>query len=129
MHKVQVWHDGNEPWHLESLRLQREDATPIFFDVQEELQSKAVTERSSTVTQGQTTYMISCKGMETRSSPMINIIGSKGQTRFRPFDPSKESSIKAISIGEISELQLKFNNDVGEWVLDQVEVATKVDKL
>ena len=121
-----MWHDGNEAWHLESLRLQREDSTPIFFDVQEELQSRAVTERSSTVTQGQTTYTISCKGMETKSSPMINIIGSKGQTRFRWFDPSKESSIKAISIGEISELQLKFNNNVGDWVVDQIEVATKV---
>ena len=126
VHKIQVWHDGVDELHLESIRLQHEQSTPLFFDVQEKLTSGKVVERSATVTQGQTAYTISCVAGATAALPMINIIGSMGQTRFRRFDPTKESIINAITVGEVSELQLKFERDAGEWTLEKVEVATKV---
>ena len=41
---------------------------------------------------------------------------------------TKTSAIKAISIGEISELQLKFEGDYGTWPLEKIEIATKVER-
>ena len=74
----------------------------------------------------QVIYDVSCLAGSTAALTFINIIGSLGHTRFRPFDPKKSTSIKAISIGEISELQLKFEGDNGTWPLEKVEIATKV---
>ena len=62
----------------------------------------------------------------TAASPMLNIIGAFGATRFRPINPSKQSVISAVNIGKISELQIKFKNSTSNrsiWNLSKVEIA------
>ena len=61
----------------------------------------------------------------TAASPMLNIIGAFGATRFRPINPSKQIVISAVNIGKISELQIKFKNGSRSsiWNLSKVEIA------
>ena len=98
--------------------------------MQEKLPSGHIVERAPIHddTAIEVNYEISCLAGSTTVLPFINIIGSMGHTRFRPFDPTKTSAIKAISIGEISELQLKFEGDDGTWALEKIEIATKVER-
>ena len=130
IHKIHVWHEGTGSWNLESVRLQHQEEDPIFFDIQEKLPSGHIVERAPIHddTAVQVNYDVSCVAGSTTVLPFINIIGSMGHTRFRPFDPTKTSTIKAISIGEISELQLKFVGDEGTWPLEKIEIATKVSR-
>ena len=65
VHKIQIWHDGaglGADWRLESVRLQREEEDPLFFEIQRTLVANYIVESPANQEMKLVDYTITCDG-------------------------------------------------------------------
>ena len=65
VHKIQIWHDGADlgaDWRLESVRLQRQEEDPLFFEIQKTLVANCVIESPANQEMKLVDYTITCDG-------------------------------------------------------------------